>query len=602
MKVLLRVVTSAVLFASLLAGAEPASAAFPGHNGKIAFATSRDGHLEVYVMNADGSGQTNLTNDPAEDFDPAWSPDGTKIAFQSDRDGNEEVYVMNADGSEQTNLTNNASNEGDPAWSPDGTKIAFTTFRDGNLEIYVMNADGSAQTNLTSDAAADGLPAWSPDGTKIAFTSNRGGDNDVYVMNADGSAQTNLTSDAAPDGATAWSPDGTKIAFTSNHEIYVMNADGSARTNLTNNDNTFDDWAAWSPDGSKIAYTTIRSEGGFEIFAMNADGSGKTNLTNHPGFDLGPDWQPATAADLAVLDVDLATLDGAGLGDLLAGQLFEFDAPLTLHNFGDVADDFAQFPVDARVSRTIDVPGGVSAFVRVTADEAPATVSVDDGLNPVVAINQPAGTVTEVEGPASISVGFDASALEAGADRVVSTTFGVRCDQPGTHEIGVRADIFPTEAHVVDPQPANNGLEVGRAIECVMPMQINIRPGNSHNFVNPNANQVVPVATLTTTAGEYGLPLAFDASTVDHSTVRFGTLQSLNDGNGAMPSPNLPFIQDSFEMDDTTKDGDLDLVLRFPGSGAGFDDSTTSACLVGTYFDEDANLRTFLGCDAVQIQ
>ena len=84
-------------------------AAFPGANGKIAFTSTRDGHNQVYVMNPDGTGQTNLSNNSFDDSVPAWSPDGTKIAFVSTRDGNEEVYVMNADGSGQTNRTQNAA-------------------------------------------------------------------------------------------------------------------------------------------------------------------------------------------------------------------------------------------------------------------------------------------------------------------------------------------------------------------------------------------------------------------------------------------------------------------------------------------------------------
>jgi Tol biopolymer transport system component len=95
----------------LLANQFSAFATFPGEDGKIAFSSDRDGNREIYVMNAqDGSNQTNLTIDPAFDFDPSWSPDGTKIAFSSDRDGNTEIYVMNAqDGSNQTRLTDNAA-------------------------------------------------------------------------------------------------------------------------------------------------------------------------------------------------------------------------------------------------------------------------------------------------------------------------------------------------------------------------------------------------------------------------------------------------------------------------------------------------------------
>ncbi len=85
---------------------------------KIAFASNRNGEFEIYVMNADGSNQTNLTNNPADDEYPSWSPDGKKIVFESRRDENAEIYVMNADGSEQKNLTNNPGYDGYSFWSP----------------------------------------------------------------------------------------------------------------------------------------------------------------------------------------------------------------------------------------------------------------------------------------------------------------------------------------------------------------------------------------------------------------------------------------------------------------------------------------------------
>ena len=222
----------------------------PGPSGRIAFTSYRDGNWEIYVMNANGSGQTRLTNNPARDWDPASSPDGSQIAFTSDRDGNPQIYMMNADGSGQTRLTNNTAYDERPAWSPHGSRIAFTSSRDGNDEIYAMNADGSGQTRLTNNSSPDFDPAWSPDGSKIAFESDRDGNMEVYVMNADGSGQTRLTNNPARDMEPAWSPDGSKMAFESdrdgNLEVYVMNADGSGQTLLTND--PADDWApAWSP-------------------------------------------------------------------------------------------------------------------------------------------------------------------------------------------------------------------------------------------------------------------------------------------------------------------------------------------------------------------
>ena len=106
---------------------------------------------------------------PGDVQTPAWSPDGRKLAFVSRRDGNSEIYVMNADGSGQENLTQQPASDSHPSWSPDGRKLAFVSRRDGNSEIYVMNADGSGLRNVTRTPSNDLDPAWSPDGGAIAF-------------------------------------------------------------------------------------------------------------------------------------------------------------------------------------------------------------------------------------------------------------------------------------------------------------------------------------------------------------------------------------------------------------------------------------------------
>ena len=224
---------------------------------QIAFVSQRDGNPEIYVMDADGNNQRRLTNNHGDDWSPSWSPDGKRIAFSSERDGHvhakhgwptSEIYVMDADGRNQRNLTNNPANDRQPSWSPDGKRIAFMSNRDGadlHFDIYVMDADGRNEQKLTENPNTDRQPSWSPDGKQIAFSSVRREEHfshEIYVMDADGGNTQRLTENLKTDLFPTWSPDGTQIAFASdrkgdftNFEIYVMDADGSNRRNLTNN-------------------------------------------------------------------------------------------------------------------------------------------------------------------------------------------------------------------------------------------------------------------------------------------------------------------------------------------------------------------------------
>lgn len=267
-------------------------------NGKIAFASYRDGNPEIYVMNADGSAPTRLTNDPSRDDAPTWSPDGTRIAFVSNRDGLSGIYVMRPDGSGITKVTGNAG--GTIAWSPDGARIAFTCDVGGDGEICVVNVDGTGRRSVTNTPSLDLHPTWSPDGARIAFWDLGSSypvptDSGIFVVNVDGTGRTRLTDGLGSNRAPAWSPDGTRIAFSSsrspaeNFGIFLMNADGSGVTQLTAGSDR-DEVPAWSPDGTQILFARETEDDRIGIYAIRADGSGLVRLTDGTGPDYHPAW------------------------------------------------------------------------------------------------------------------------------------------------------------------------------------------------------------------------------------------------------------------------------------------------------------------------
>jgi Tol biopolymer transport system component/protocatechuate 3,4-dioxygenase beta subunit len=263
---------------------------------RILFVSIRDGNWEIYVMNADGSDQTRLTDSMAFDNFPAWSPDSRQITFLSEQqDDNDEIFVVNADGSGLMRLTNHPASDQCPAWSSNGQQIAFLSNRDGNSEIYVMNADGSEQVNLSNNPADEGCPVWSPDGQRIAFVSSRDGNPEVYVMKTYGSNTIRLTNSPANDKYPTWSPDGQQIAFQSdrdgNEQIYITSADGSSLVRLTN-DSAGYGCSVWSPDGKQIATVSNRDTNTeiHNVYVINADGSNLMRLSDRRAFGGCPSW------------------------------------------------------------------------------------------------------------------------------------------------------------------------------------------------------------------------------------------------------------------------------------------------------------------------
>ena len=303
-------------------GGQSATATFPGSDGLISFTrfSPKVNSAEIHVARPDGSEVHKLTSNPRRfSINSDWSPDGQLIAFDSNRvdiEGHKralQVYLMNADGSGVTQLTRGRGFHGSPGFSPDGTRLAIEAdwgdepALQGIWIIPASDPDGVTQaeaqrvTTIPKGAEFDSEPQFSPDGSMIAFTrfkSFEKKESAIHVVATDGSGLQRLTPWKLNASHPDWSPDGRMIAFDSGDvqlpgskgDIYVMGADGSARTRLTDNPGLrtgkpmkLDQNPVWSPSGKRLMYVRFHARRfdpesgppGGKVIVMNADGSGK---------------------------------------------------------------------------------------------------------------------------------------------------------------------------------------------------------------------------------------------------------------------------------------------------------------------------------------
>jgi dipeptidyl aminopeptidase/acylaminoacyl peptidase len=327
-----RVASLLALAAAALILAGVAGASGPSRNGKIAFMTIRDGRADIALVAPDGSDLKTVTA-TGLNAEPAWSPDGSRLAYVC---GNFSLCLMNADGSGQTALTDTGAWSGAyvydeyPTWSPDGKQLAFQSNR-GNLGygIWVVGSDGSGLHRLIGNANGDGdySPAWSPDGTKIAFVGDNSDlfDDDIYVMTSHGDLSARLTKTDDDEYSPAWSPDGSKIVYArwqkGFSKIWLMNADGTAQHPLTKG-STDDFSPVWSPDGTKILFSSDRG-GNIDLYVSSADGTGQpTRLTSGPAVEAVASWQPIPATASTEPSLPPATAPVPQNDAQLIGEIF----------------------------------------------------------------------------------------------------------------------------------------------------------------------------------------------------------------------------------------------------------------------------------------
>jgi Tol biopolymer transport system component len=409
--------------------------------GTIVLYSERDGNPEIYTMNTDGSEQTRLTFNSFEDSSPVWSPDGSQIAFISDRDDPQpgkyfpnclyQLYVINADGSGEHKLLETEFATLHPDWHPDGTMLSFDAESNFQGNIYRVNADGSDLHLLIEDGFwAD----WSPDGSQIAFASRRDGLVDIYIADADGSNQRRLTDNQRSNFFPAWSPDGKKIAYMSGQapqlQLYIINKDGSDELQLTSKGRVNED-PDWSPDGSRIVFQSNR-DSNFEIYTLEIDAIlrgeidlGLQRLTNTNSGDFWPSWGPShtpkssspilfeksTQAfpSVPTWKIGLVDLDKDGDLDAVFANGQSNDSQVWLNDgngtFTDTGQQMGKFGHGVDVG-DLDGDGDPDVIISTHTDSAVTRVYLNDG----------SAMFQELEGAFDTNIGFSVELIDIDGD------------------------------------------------------------------------------------------------------------------------------------------------------------------------------------------